>query len=141
MTLLLCPECCQWREPAEGRCPVCAGALDAAIPDPSLDAIANELGELQGLLGVADLSRTALPKRGCLYATTNGLLFVPNDSRVIAFEDTHHAEVSASQRWLGQLVSRLSSRLNARGRTARFACERRPSERSEERRVGKECRL
>lgn len=78
MMLLLCPECCQWREPAEGRCPICTRALDVAIPDLSLDALADEIGDLRGLIGVAEVSRAQLPKHGRLHATTSGLLFVPN---------------------------------------------------------------
>lgn len=85
MTLLLCPDCCQWREPAEGRCPACAAILDLAVPDLSLETLAAEVGDHDQWLGNAELSRSVLPKRGRLHATTNGLLFVPNESRVIVF--------------------------------------------------------
>lgn len=160
MTLLLCPECCQWREPIEGRCPVCAGTLDLAVPDPSLEALADEIGDLQGLLGEADLSRNVLPKRGRLYATTNGLLLVPNESRVIVFAVPQSSPLALPGRGIGderqraddvgggspltpnpslrrgewdktwgcRWLSRLWSRLKVRGRTIRFACERRLSE-------------
>jgi hypothetical protein len=128
MTLLLCPECCQWREPSEGRCPVCAGSLDLAIPDPSLETIAEEIGDLQGLLGEADVPRSDLPKRGRLWATTNGLLFAPCESRVIVFAINERAQVAARpnaiRRWFGRWRSRLCEREPA----ARFACERRASE-------------
>ncbi len=127
MTLLLCPECCQWREPAEGRCPVCAGTLDVALPDPSLEMLADEIGDLKGLLGVAELSRVVLPKRGQLLATTNGLLFVPNESRVIVFANDDHADAAARRGRLDRLIVQWWSRLSGRGSAARFACERRTS--------------
>ncbi len=125
MMLLLCPECCQWREPAEGRCSMCCGTLDLAVPDPALDSIADEIGEQSGWIGKGDLLRTVLPKRGCLYSTTNGLLFVPDDSRVILFSDVR--PVATAQRGLGRLVARLWSRLTRRGGIERFACEQRAS--------------
>lgn len=126
MTFLLCPECCQWREPAEGRCPVCASVLDLAVPDPSLDSLADEIGELRERIGEAELLRTVLPKRGCLFATANGLFFVPSESRVIVFAESPHA--AAEQSGFGRLVSRMWSRLMARGRAERFACEQRINE-------------
>ena len=128
MTWLLCPECCQWREPAEGRCPVCAGSLDLAIPDPALETIADELGDLQGVLGKADVLRGDMPKRGRLLATTNGLLFVPCESRVIVFANGNRAEMSLRSGRLGRWYARWWSRLSGRGSAARFACERRASE-------------
>ncbi|MBC7819428.1 MAG: hypothetical protein IAG10_21290 [Planctomycetaceae bacterium] len=128
MTLLLCPECCQWREPVEGRCPVCAGALDLVIPDPSLETIANEIGDLQGLLGEVDVSRDNLPKCGRLYATTNGLLFVPTESRVIVFENANRTRAVTHTGWFGRWIVRWWSRLSGRDPAARFACERRGSE-------------
>lgn len=126
MTFLLCPECCQWREPADGRCPVCAGALDLAIPDPSLDSIADEIGELQERIGEAELVRTVLPRRGCLFATSNGLFFVPSESTVIVFDEVWRG--AANRGRFGQLLSRLWSKLTARDRAARLACERRTGE-------------
>lgn len=135
MTLLLCPECCQWREPVEGRCPVCAGTLDIAIPDPSLETIAEEIGDLQGLLGVAELSRSHLPKLGQLFATTTGLLFVPSESRVIVFAVQPLSPLAPSGRGgegnllrCGRWLSRIWGRLSRRGPAARFGCERRTSE-------------
>ena len=114
MTWLLCPECCQWREPAEGRCPVCAGSLDLAIPDPALETIADELGDLQGVLGDADVLRGDMPKRGRLLATTNGLLFVPCESRVIVFANGNRAEMSLRSRRLGRWYARWWSRFPGR---------------------------
>jgi len=153
MTLLLCLECCQWREPVEGRCPVCAGTLDIAVPDPTVETLADEIGDGQGLLGDADVSRRELPKRGRLWATTNGLLFVPNESRVIVFEDERRATFSNSRspgsgdlidskqmpnqsthrgavggqrpNWLREFVNRVWTRLVRHVPVARFASERR----------------
>ena len=127
MTLLLCPECCQWREPTEGRCPVCAGTLDIAIPDPSLETLADEIGDLQGLLGEAELSRAVLPKQGQLLATTNGLLFVPNESRVIVFTNDDRTDAAARRSRLDRLVVRWWTRLSRREPVARFTCEHRAS--------------
>lgn len=128
MTFLLCPECCQWREPVESRCPVCAGMLDVAIPDPLLETLADEIGDLQGLLGEAELSRSVLQKRGQLLATTNGLLFVPNESRVIVFANARHSRAAARLGGLGRLIGWWWSRLSGREPAARFACERRTNE-------------
>lgn len=139
MTFLLCSECCQWREPMEGRCPVCAGTLDVAVPDPSLETIADEMGELQGLLGEADVLRSQLPKRGRLFATSNGLLFVPNESRVIVFGAQGNRAMSAGpcpsrQRDEGKRlcffrgVSLIWSRVMRRAPAVRFACESRASD-------------
>ncbi len=127
MTLLLCPECCQWREPVEGRCPVCAGSLDLAIPDPSLETVASEIGELHGLLGEAEVKRGDLPKRGRLWATFNGLLFVPSESRVIVFANNKRAGNAVPSGRLGRWIGCWWSRLSGRERADRFACEHRPS--------------
>jgi hypothetical protein len=126
MTFLLCPECCQWREPADGRCPVCAAALDLAIPDPSLDSIADEIGQLHERVGEADLVRTVLPRRGCLFSTSNGLFFVPSESTVIVFDEARRA--AANQGAASRLISLLWSKLTARDRVARLACEKRTGE-------------
>ncbi len=127
MTLLLCPECCQWREPVEGRCSVCAGSLDLAIPDPSLETIAEEIGDLQGLLGEADVPRGDLPQRGWLWATTNGLLFVPCESRVIVFANSDRAKEATRQNGLGRWIGQWWSRLSGHRSASRFACEHRAS--------------
>ncbi len=128
MTLLLCPECCQWREPVEGRCPVCAGSLDLAIPDSSSETIAEVIGDLQGLLGEADVSRGDMPERGRLWGTTNGLLFVPCESRVIVFTNDDRTGSAIRPGRLGRWIDRWWSRLSGREPTARFACERRANE-------------
>jgi len=128
MTLLLCPECCQWREPVEGRCPVCAGSLDLAIPDPSLEAVASKIGELRGLLGEAEMQHGEFPKQGRLWATSNGLLFVPCESRVIVFTDDKRAKGTMSSRGLRRWFGGWWSRLSGCDREARFACEHRPGE-------------
>ena len=136
MTLLLCSECCQWREPVEGHCSVCAGSLDLAIPDPSLETIAEEMGDLQGLLGEADVSRSDMPKRGRLWAATNGLLFVPCESRVIVFANNDRAKEATRQNGLGRWIGRCWSRVSGRGHGSRFACERRASELAASDRIG-----
>ena len=128
MTLLLCPECCQWREPVEGRCSVCAGSLDLAIPDPSLETIAEDIGDLQGLLGEADVPRGDLPKRGRLWATANGMLFVPCESRVIVFGNDDRAGSAMRSGGLGRWIGRWWSRLSGRDPADRFACELRTNE-------------
>lgn len=125
--LLLCPECCQWREPMGGRCPVCAGTLDIAIPDPSLETLADEIGDLQGSLGEAEVSRKVLPKCGRLCATSGGLLFLPRESRVIVFANDDGSTIAARRDSLGRWIARWWSRLSRRGSAARFGCERRAS--------------
>ena len=127
MMWLLCPECCQWREPVEGRCVVCSGTLDLSIPDPSLETIAEEVGDLAEMLGDADVDRGAVPKAGRLWATSNGLLFVPNESRVIVFEDEPR-DVPAQPRGIRRFVRDVWRRLRRHVPVARFACERRATE-------------
>jgi hypothetical protein len=107
---------------------VCAGALDLAIPDPSLETIAEEIGDLQGLLGEADVSRGDMPKLGRLWATTKGLLFVPCESRVIVFAEVAPAGTAIRSRGLGRWFRWCWSRLSGRESAARFAYERRASE-------------
>lgn len=146
MTLLLCSECCQWREPVDGRCPVCAGTLDLAVPDPSLESIAEEIGDLQSLLGDAEVSHALLVKRGELWVTTHGLLFVPHESRVIVFSAQPLSPLALLGRgvggegrcadgagegnehrhsgWLFQFWAWLTRRSSV----PRFACERRSSD-------------
>lgn len=125
--LLLCPECCQWREPADGRCPVCAGALDVAIPDPTLETLADEIGDFHGSLGDAEVSRADFPKCGRLYVTTGGLLFLPNESRVIVFANDDRSAIPARRGRVSRMIVRWWLRLSGRGSAARFACERRAS--------------
>lgn len=122
MTLLLCPECCQWREPIEGRCLVCAATLDLAIPDLTIESIAEQIGDLQGLLGEAELSRSLLPKLGQLFSTTSGLLFVPSTSRVIVFDNVEHKQGTQRSRF-GRFWKRLWQRRFGRYSSARFDCE------------------
>ncbi len=128
MTLLLCPECCQWREPVEGRCVVCSATLDLTIPDPSLETIAEEIGDLRGLFGEANVSHPDLPKPGRLHATTNGLLFVPTESRVIVFENANLARAVTRSVWPSRWIVRWWSRLSGREPESRFACECRVNE-------------
>ena len=87
MMLLLCPDCLQWREPTNGCCPICGGGLDVSVPDLSLDAVAEVIGDWQECLGEVEVSRKVLPTRGELHTTTNGLLFVPHVSSVFSFDE------------------------------------------------------
>jgi hypothetical protein len=128
MMLLLCPECCQWREPIEGRCPECFGTLDVTATDPTLDAISQHLGALQSLIGEAELAREHLPPQGLLYATTGGLLFVPGESPVIVFGQSAQAWDQQSDRSALGLVQKAVSYLLRRPPARRFACERRECE-------------
>ncbi|MCH7990249.1 MAG: hypothetical protein IID46_14000 [Planctomycetes bacterium] len=80
MSLLLCPECYFWVEPYGERCPDCWQVLDAAAPDPSLDELSMAIGDVTACLGEISIRRKALPNRGMLYATTNGIYFLPHKS-------------------------------------------------------------
>jgi hypothetical protein len=128
MMLLLCPECCLWREPIEGRCPECSGTLDVTVADPTLDAISQRLGSLESLIGEAELAREHLPHQGLLYAMTGGLLFVPKESPVIVFGQAVQVLDPRSNRRAHGLVQQVVSYLLRRPPTRRFACERRACE-------------
>lgn len=81
MSLLLCHECYSWVLPDDGRCPDCQFTVDAATPDPSLDLLGQSIGELMHPIGEVRVRRKLLPERGMLYATTNGLFFLPHELR------------------------------------------------------------
>ena len=83
MSLLLCPECYSWVEPYGDRCPDCWQILDTAAPDPSLDELSITIGEVAGCLGEILIRRQALPNRGMLYATTNGIYFLPHKTEIV----------------------------------------------------------
>jgi hypothetical protein len=71
------------------------------LPDPTFDELAERLGDLRECLGEVDLSRTELPTRGLLHATSSGLLFVPYQSAVCTFEDDDPPpRPTAWQEWL-----------------------------------------
>lgn len=127
MTLLLCPECYQWRDPVEGFCPVCRGTLDIAVSDPTLESLADGIGDLQELFGDAEVSRAVLPKQGRLWSTSNGILFVPNDSRVIVFA-ADQSKLNGDRIPSKRFLNRLWPRLNRNAFEDRFACERRSEE-------------
>jgi hypothetical protein len=116
MTLLLCPDCCQWREPMEGCCTVCAASLDVGIPDPTLETLADELGDWQEWLGDAEVVRAGQSVRGKLAATAWGLLFVPHESRVIVLPP--RSQFGSSSSWTARFWSRLTRRA-----ALRFSCE------------------
>ena len=106
MTLWLCPDCLQWREPTDGSCAGCGRMLDMDLPDTTLDELAERLGELRECLGEFDFSRFELPTRGLLHATSNGLLFVPYESAVCSFEDDDSPpRPTAWQEWLSVVRS------------------------------------
>lgn len=83
MSLFLCPECYFWVEPYGDRCPDCWQILDAVAPDPSLDELSMTIGEVMRCLGEISMSRKALPNRGMLYATTNGIYFLPHKTEFV----------------------------------------------------------
>ncbi len=106
MTLWLCSDCLQWREPTDSSCAVCGRMLDMDLPDPTLDELAERLGDLRECLGEVDLPRSELPTRGLLHATSNGLLFVPHQSAVSSFEDDDPPpRPTAWQEWLSVVRS------------------------------------
>jgi hypothetical protein len=77
MALVLCQQCLAWVEPIGEQCPQCDYPIDLRAPDPSFEERATAIGPLVGPIGPVRISRTALPDRGMLYATANGLFFVP----------------------------------------------------------------
>lgn len=113
MPLLLCPDCLQWREPFMGVCPVCGGVLDISIPDPTLDLLAQTLGDLGDYLGEASVSRKILPKRGQLYSTTHGLLFIPSSSSVFSEYATAQSRHFRPLTWLTRIGPALTGMLRS----------------------------
>jgi hypothetical protein len=77
MALVLCQQCLAWVEPLGEQCPQCDYPIDLRAPDPSFEERATAIGPLVGPIGPVRISRAALPDRGMLYATVNGLFFVP----------------------------------------------------------------
>ena len=78
MAFLLCHDCYSWVEPADGRCPECRESVDPSATDPPLSTLKSVIGELSQPVGPVRVRRRLLPERGTLYATTNGLCFVPH---------------------------------------------------------------
>ena len=95
MSLLLCHECYSWVEPSDGRCPDCWQPVDTSVPDPPLRALKTVIGELICPLGEIKVRRKMLPDRGMLYATTQGLYFLPHRLvRVMQLVETEDARTS-----------------------------------------------
>lgn len=78
MKLVLCQECVGWVELRDGRCGECHEVIDVDAPDPSLSRLRAVIGALAARLGEVRVRRKRLPARGTLYATTEGLLFLPH---------------------------------------------------------------
>ena len=81
MSLLPCHECYSWVRPSEGRCPDCTNAVDITAPDPPLEHLQAAIGGIIARLGEVRVKRPLLPDNGMLYATTNGLFFLPHQIR------------------------------------------------------------
>ncbi|HUG89311.1 MAG TPA: hypothetical protein VML55_00660 [Planctomycetaceae bacterium] len=84
MSLLLCHQCFAWVEPHGGRCPDCLETLDPAMPDPDLATLRVLIGEIVHPLGEVRVPRRLLPEYGTLYATRNGLYFLPHAAEDVA---------------------------------------------------------
>lgn len=78
MSMLLCHECFSWVEPRNGHCPDCMATADINDADPPLSRLQAILGEISAPLGEVTVRRHAMPSRGLLYATSNGLYFLPH---------------------------------------------------------------
>jgi len=77
MALVLCQQCLSWVEPIAEQCPQCDYPIDLRAADPTLEDLAATIGPLTSVIGPVRISRTVLPYRGVLYATTGGLFFLP----------------------------------------------------------------
>ena len=77
MSFLLCHDCYTWVEPADDRCPECQFAMDLSEADPPVRILREVIGELVARLGNVQIPRRLLPEWGTLYATTEGLFFLP----------------------------------------------------------------
>lgn len=80
MSLLLCHQCYSWVEPSDARCPQCCEVVDSDSPDPTIDMLGAEIGSAVGRIGEVRIRRRLLPEFGTLYATTNGLFFLPHET-------------------------------------------------------------
>lgn len=79
MSFVLCHDCYTWVEPEENRCPECQLVMDLSEVDPPLDQLRSVMGDLIQHLGEVRIPRRLLPEWGTLYATTEGLFFVPHE--------------------------------------------------------------
>lgn len=78
MSFLLCHECYSWVQPENERCPECDRHVDSATPDPPLEFLGAQIGSILCRVGEVAIRRKMLPDRGMVYATTNGLYFLPH---------------------------------------------------------------
>jgi len=78
MPFFLCHECFSWVEPTGERCSQCQLVLDVSAPDPPLRWFEEAIGDLHCQIGEVHVRRRMLPDRGMLYATANGLFFLPH---------------------------------------------------------------
>ena len=78
MSILLCHRCYCWVEPQDGFCPDCSAAVDINEADPPLSQLREILGAVTQPLGEVTVRRRRPPRPGVLYATTNGLYFLPH---------------------------------------------------------------
>jgi hypothetical protein len=65
--------------------------MDVSTPDPPLRWFEEAIGDLQCQLGSVHVRRRLLPDRGMLYATANGLFFLPHQLAKSAAAADHDA--------------------------------------------------
>jgi hypothetical protein len=108
MSFLLCHDCYTWVEPEENRCPECLLVMDLSESDPPSALLRELMGDIVDGLGEVRIPRKLLPEWGTLYATTNGLFFVPHET-----EDSLSADAGAfrGNSLMGNLGSLLCSPL------------------------------
>jgi hypothetical protein len=82
-------------EPLGEQCPQCDFPFDARQPDPAPEELAAVIGSVVASLGKVRIRRTALPDRGCLYETTQGLFFVPQRLESVQIQTGEPARRSA----------------------------------------------
>jgi hypothetical protein len=97
MSFLLCQECFGWVQPHNSHCPDCLAIVDPGQPDPSYAQLRSTLGDVLLELGEVRVSRSLLPSRGLLYATTKGLYFLPH--RIEEVLETKEEQVNPSILW------------------------------------------
>jgi hypothetical protein len=90
MALVLCQQCLSWVEPIAEQCPQCDYPIDLRTADPTAEELAAAIGPLISRIGPVRISRTALPGRGFLYATTGGLFFVPQSVERVRLVSAEH---------------------------------------------------
>ena len=98
MSFLLCHECYAWVEPRGDRCSHCGQIVDPEATDPPLSTLAAAIGDLRHLVGEIRVRRKRLPELGLLYATSQGLLFVPHRT-VYAMQTVEGQGAGASLFW------------------------------------------